>query len=98
MSMITKSARGEHCTVRIPGVCKDRTETTVFAHLNGGGMGLRHSDALGAYACFECHQVIDGHVRSDHPHVVLLLWHLQAIARTLQILIDKGLVKLAGQG
>lgn len=92
---ITRSAKGERCLVRIPGVCRDDRETTVFAHLNGAGLGIKHCDALGAYACFWCHQVLDGQVPSEHPRAVLLLWHLQGIARTIPVLVRKGLVKLS---
>ena len=60
MSKITKSARGEECQVRIPGVCNHNPETTIFAHLRGGGMGKKQPDSEGAYCCSDCHDLYDG--------------------------------------
>lgn len=55
MSKITKSARGENCTVRLSGICNHNSDTVVFAHINGvrfgHGMGLKANDIHGAYAC-----------------------------------------------
>lgn len=48
MSAITKSAHGESCTVYAPGVTNHDPETVVFAHLNGGGIGLKTSDLFDA--------------------------------------------------
>lgn len=59
---IRNSARGEACTVRIPGVCDGGGETTVLAHLRmlgGCGMGQKPSDLQAVYACATCHDVID---------------------------------------
>ena len=92
MSKITKSARGEMCTVRIPQKCNWNPETTVFAHLSGGGMGMKKSDLNGAYACSSCHDVIDGRVPSDYPKTIIELWHRQAVERTQTILLEKGLI------
>jgi len=41
----TESARGQECQVRIPGICSHDPETVVFAHLNGGGMGMKRASA-----------------------------------------------------
>jgi hypothetical protein len=51
MSKITESAENEMCLVRIPGVCNFNTETTVCAHLNGGGMATKKNDVHSAYCC-----------------------------------------------
>ena len=59
MSRITESARGEECQVRIPGVCNRDSNTVVFAHLNGGGIGQKHPDSEGAYTCSACHDAYD---------------------------------------
>jgi len=50
MSKLRKSAKGQECLVRIPGICNRRTETVVLAHLNGGGMGMKASDLHGLFA------------------------------------------------
>ncbi|AVF04734.1 hypothetical protein C4375_14145 [Devosia sp. I507] len=61
---ILRSAKGQTCAFRFPGICNGGTETTVWAHLNGGrfgkGMGMKAHDVLGGHACFWCHRYIDG--------------------------------------
>ncbi len=94
---LRKLAKGQECTVMIPHVCNHNPETTVLAHLNGGGMGRKHPDLLGAWACSACHSWLDGEYamatlpaiqnsRQDRD-----LYHLQAIIRTQQKLLDMGL-------
>lgn len=60
---IRQSARGEECTMRIPGVCNGDRETVVWAHSNdssaGKGMGLKARDEEGCYACLKCHGTYD---------------------------------------
>lgn len=90
----TKSARGQHCTVRLPGICTGNTETTVFAHLNGAGMGRKHSSIHGAYCCYECHMALDGHHKCDIPKDDLHRWHLEGVIRTQQIMLETGVLKL----
>lgn len=61
---IRQSARGEECTMRIPGVCNRDPETTVWCHENsfaaGKGMGIKARCEHGAYGCAACHAVLDG--------------------------------------
>jgi hypothetical protein len=63
MSKIRKSARGEDCTINLPGVCNYNPETVVWCHSNryehGKGMGLKAKDEHGAYGCSECHATYD---------------------------------------
>jgi len=91
---ITKSARGEQCTVRISGICNHDSETTVFAHLGGAGMGVKSSNAHGAYCCSSCHDAVDGRVRTKYTTEQLNLWLLEAVIRTQIILFEKGLLKI----
>ena len=92
---IRESAKGEHCTLRLPGVCNFDPATTVFAHIPCGrkGMGMKNFDPLGAYACSCCHDVIDGRVLGEFNSGDLL----RALAETLQRLIEKGLVVIVGE-
>ena len=60
MTKLRKAARGQDCMVIIPDVCNGNPETVVLAHLNGGGMGYKHHDFLGAWACSSCHSWLDG--------------------------------------
>ena len=61
MSKISLSARGEDCTLRIPGVCNWDTESTILAHLRRGwncGTGMKPHDDDAVYACSACHDAI----------------------------------------
>ena len=93
MSKITKSARGQACTIRLDG-CNGgpNNETVVLAHLNNGGMGAKCLDIHGAYACHSCHDILDGRKQSDYSQEFLLLTHLMGMKRTQEILVSKGLL------
>ena len=54
----TKSARGQDCQVRLEGICNFNPETTILAHLNGGGAGMKHLDIHGAFCCSSCHDAV----------------------------------------
>lgn len=59
---IRDSAKGETCTLRL-GCCNHDPETTVLAHIrafNVAGMGQKPPDWCAVYACFDCHNAIDG--------------------------------------
>lgn len=97
MTPIRKSAKGEKCLVRIPGICNGDTDTTVLAHLNGGGTGIKASDHEAAYACSDCHAWLDGgYVQHGHNKDTRDLWHLEAVIRTQRALIYKGLMVVVG--
>ena len=92
----TKSAKGQPCTVRIPGVCRPapENETTVLAHLNGYGMGGKHLSIHGAYACAECHAWLDGGYAHNYDKSVRDLAHLEAVIETQQIMVKEGILEL----
>ena len=90
---LTKSARGKECQVRIPGVCNFDSETVVLAHLNGAGMGLKHADIHGAYACSECHRVLVGGNKGFTKQMILL-FHLEGMVRTQKIMLSEGLIRI----
>jgi len=58
---IRQSAKDEHCTLRLPGICHVDTNTTVFAHINSPfkGVGNKSPDIFGVYACHACHAELD---------------------------------------
>jgi hypothetical protein len=92
MSKLRKAARGQDCMIRVPGVCNGNPETTVLAHLGGGGMGRKHHDLLGAWACSSCHDYVDGRTKAgDDPRMVRLA-HLDGMVRTIDKLADMGLI------
>ena len=61
---IRDSARGEDCTVRIPGACTFDPAKTIWSHAPlgaaGKGRGIKALDLCGAYCCTACDAVIDG--------------------------------------
>ena len=61
---IQRSARGQDCSLRIPGVCNGNPETTVLAHVGRHGSAKRNHDDEGVFACSGCHDAID--FRTNH--------------------------------
>lgn len=96
MSKITESAKGESCTIRVPAHCNGNSETTVLAHINGvrfgHGTGIKVDDTLAAYACSDCHDVVDGRQRSDYTRNELKLMHYEGVFETQMKLKVKGLL------
>jgi hypothetical protein len=91
------SAKGEDCTVRLPG-CPGRADMTIWSHYRGsaGGKGLsiKASDRAGAYACTYCDAVYDG--QRTRPigmtkDEVDLAWH-EGHIRSLVRMEQKGLL------
>ncbi len=97
MKKITDSARGESCSVRLPGICNYDNNTVVFAHINGVrfGHGIGIKTKLGAYACSSCHDALDG--RTKRPDGIeiddLKLAHYEGVMETMTRLFEKGIIK-----
>lgn len=94
MSKLRKAARGRECQIRITQVCNGNSETTVLAHYRMAGLcgaGIKPSDLAGAWACSDCHDVIDGR-NPVADRITLRLWHLEGVMRTLAKLEKEGLV------
>lgn len=98
MSTITKSARGEYCQIRLPGICNHDRATTVWCHANGSaagkGIGMKSEDLLGAYGCSSCHDVYDRRVPTEMLRVEVELAFWQGHARSLLLLIEKGIIAI----
>lgn len=90
---IQESARGETCTVRLPGICNHNPETVVFAHLSGirFGHGVGKKTQWGAYACSACHDEIDRRTRRTSVDFAKLA-HLEGVIETMGRLVQKGLL------
>ncbi|PID55388.1 hypothetical protein CSB45_16230 [candidate division KSB3 bacterium] len=90
---IRQSARGEQCLVRIPGWCNHDPETTVLAHRNGAGMGIKRPDWQAAYCCSGCHRFVDGEWTRTHwnKEGVNAAFY-EGIFRTQERLNEKGLL------
>lgn len=97
MTPIRRAARGEECTLMIPGVCNRDPTTTVLAHSNrladGKGMGLKAPDTAACFACHACHDVLDGRrPLPDHiTHDALQRGFDAAVVRTHARLREKGI-------
>ncbi|MGE4670449.1 DUF1364 domain-containing protein [Yersinia enterocolitica] len=88
------SARGQCCTLQIPGICNSNPETTVLCHLPSSthGMGYKSDDYWAVFGCSDCHDVIDGRVPyewqpGEREETILLALHA-----TLRIWLEDKLV------
>ncbi|KJV08031.1 hypothetical protein VZ94_00995 [Methylocucumis oryzae] len=79
--------------IRIPGVCNRNNETTVLAHLNGGGVGAKKHDLFAAFACSACHDEIDRRTRVIDVETAELL-HRQGVERTQLFWLNSGFIKV----
>ena len=96
VSKIRQSARNQACTVGTPHICNGNPETVVLAHLNGAGIGAKHPDWMGAWACSACHALIDGeYVKYGITRDERDLLHYKAILKTQEHLFNMGLLKIA---
>lgn len=96
VSKIRESANGVECQVRLPGICNFDKATTVWAHGNGSaagkGMWMKSHDLLGSYACSACHDVYDRRRPTDTPRVEVELAFWEGHARSLVLLIERGII------
>jgi len=89
---LRNEARGRDCQIRLPGICCFDPETSVLAHLNGAGMGMKHNDIHAAIGCSQCHDVVDGRVKTEFSREYVELAHRQGVQRTQQIWVDEGFI------
>jgi len=93
---IMDAARNEECTLQIVEVIYHDPETTVAAHLpdgSGGSNKLTGPLSL-AFACGECHSIIDGRTKSKISREDKEFYMRRGMMRTINRLIAKGLVKI----
>ena len=88
------SARGEECTLRLPGHCNHNPETSVLCHLphGGRGMGYKVSDSHAVIACSGCHDALDQRALPQVSQRELSDSIVRAMAETQEIWREKGLV------
>ncbi|TMS82482.1 DUF1364 domain-containing protein [Pseudoalteromonas sp. S554] len=92
---IRESAKGKDCQVRIPGVCNFNPETTVLAHVGrGSGVAQKCDDIHSAYACSDCHDVIDGRVREGNADEIII-YAYEGMVRTQKLLLEQELMQVA---
>ena len=92
-SILRQVARGQHCLIRIPGVCNGDPGTTVLCHLPGGGMAGKRSDLAAAGGCSDCHRVVDGE-KSEFSRDTIARWLLEAVLRTQERLFEMGFITI----
>lgn len=93
---LTEAARGRDCAIRLPG-CSNDPATVVAAHYRsvslGAGMGIKPNDWLSAHACNMCHDLCDSRRRDPNlTRTEIRHAHLEGVIRTIQRLIDLGLI------
>ena len=91
MSILREAAKGQQCTIRLPG-CRFDPDYTVLAHENGAGMAIKHHDLRSAFACDKCHAQIDSEtlLSQDQKELAFYRGHME----TLQWFIDNGYVQI----
>lgn len=97
---LRRSARGQPCQIRIPGVCNGDPATTVLAHYRLAGtcgVGLKPPDWQGAHACSACHDAVDGRSRTGFTREELRLMHAEGVMRTMQARLDSPSAARAGE-
>ena len=96
----TKSARGQECQIRIYGICNGNPETTVFAHINGSGLGMKSLDIHGSYSCSACHDAVDGRISpvigAGHLYDRKDIYEAfcNGMIRTQKLMVEEGILKL----
>ncbi len=92
---ITKSARGEYCSLRLSDNCQDG-ETVVLCHIGRDrGMAIKCGDHFAVYGCSSCHEIIDGKVKTIFTAGDLEREKLRALEETQSKLINKGLLVIS---
>lgn len=100
MSKLRKSAKGEQCTLQIPGVCNFDTATTVLAHLpddsGTGKMGGKSEDWCACFGCSDCHALIDNQAEFQKRYTSedYLFFIRRAMIKTWRKWFDAGLLEV----
>lgn len=92
MSAITELAKGQNCMIRLPG-CRNDTSTVVAAHYRMAGIcgtGIKPPDTCAAWACSECHSIVDGRQKYPMPYNEIRQAHLEGVMRTLHAIEQMG--------
>ena len=91
-----KAAKGQDCTIRLPGCCNQDPETVVAAHLphKSAGRAMKAHDVLIADGCSACHLAIDGQSPYDWEAHGIDRWEalFSAMADTLVNRIERGII------
>jgi hypothetical protein len=105
---LTNAAKGQECTLNIPGACVGGTETTVACHspLWEDRNGTKAPDYAISFGCVACHSVIDRREKyytHDGDNILVPMWITddeqrfffhRGMVRTLANLIERGIIKV----
>lgn len=93
MSKLREAARGQECTLEIPGHCNHDPETVVGCHLDSEfkGMALKSPDILIVHGCSGCHAALDQHKVQKEDRE---FFQLRALKRTLVRLVSQGIIRV----
>jgi hypothetical protein len=96
---LRNTARGQPCTLTVPGICNHYPATTVWCHANtlsaGKGMGIKASDPAGCFGCSACHHWLDA---GPAPFAVKLAAFSAALIRTYCTLFAQGRLRVVPAG
>lgn len=87
---LRRNARGRPCMVRLP-CCSYDDSQTVLAHYRSSatGMGQKEHDFIGAWACANCHAVVDGAALDGWGRQDIKTAFLEAILRTQSAILKE---------
>lgn len=83
--VLRRSAKGQRCTLNLPGICNYDEQTVVLAHIHDEqfGKSQKADDTSSMFCCFACHSAYDLH-RTGLDEAALLKMVLRAHFRTLR--------------
>jgi hypothetical protein len=101
MTPARANARGQDCTLQLPG-CQNDTSTVVLCHLrmfSGGGMGAKPDDAEAVLGCDHCHSLLDGrtHLIPELRSALNYETMMWALIRTLRVQRESGVLTFKGE-
>lgn len=90
-SKLRASARGQTCTLAIPGICNHDRATVVLCHAPSEfkGLGNKSHDFHAAFGCSQCHETLDQHRIERWEEC---FYWLRGIQRTQAHWFEKGLM------
>jgi hypothetical protein len=78
--------------MRLP-CCNGDTSTTVLAHSNGAGMGMKSDDFEAADMCSSCHDAYDGRTNIETHENTIEFCFVGARLETMENRIRRGILK-----
>ncbi len=101
MTPARANAKGQDCTLRLPG-CQNARDTVVLCHLRmfgGGGLGIKPPDVEGCFACAHCHSILDGraHLIPELAQALNYETIAWALIRTLRAQREAGVLIYKGE-